>query len=80
MIKLPEHLLDIPFTVEATLPGLTLQGRELLELAPGNIVATRRPSGSTLEVFVGGVMLGVGELSSVNGRAVIRMVRFRGKN
>jgi flagellar motor switch/type III secretory pathway protein FliN len=80
MIKLPEHLLDVPFTVEATLPGPTLQVRELLELAPGNTVATPHPSGGALDVFAGGAMLGIGELSGVNGRAVIRMVKFRGKS
>ena len=80
MAKLPEHLLDVPFTVEATLKGPTLRVRELLELAPGNLIATQRPAGEALDVFAGGAMLGIGELAVMNSRAVIRMVKFRGKS
>jgi flagellar motor switch protein FliM len=77
MDKLADHLMDIPFTVEATLKGPVLRVAEILCLAPGNVIPTRHQAGEALDVMVGRSLLGVAELGSENGQAVVRMIKFR---
>jgi flagellar motor switch/type III secretory pathway protein FliN len=73
------RLLDLPFQVEATLRGPTLRVSQLLSLKAGSLISTTHPAGESVDVFAGNAYIGSGELDIVNGRHVIRMVRFSGK-
>jgi flagellar motor switch/type III secretory pathway protein FliN len=74
------RLLDLPFQVEATLPGPTLRVSQLLSLKAGSLISTAHPAGESVEVFAGNAYIGSGELDVVNGRHAVRMVRFGGKS
>jgi flagellar motor switch/type III secretory pathway protein FliN len=74
------HLLDVPLFVEATVPGPTLTVSELLALSVGSLITTGRAAGENIEIIAGEVRIGAGELSSANGRAAVRVVRFGGKH
>ena len=74
------HLGDVPLVVEATVPGPTLKVSDLLALSAGSIIKTDRPAGENLEISAGDAPIGAGELSSAEGRAIVRMVRFKGKS
>ncbi|MGD0774323.1 MAG: FliM/FliN family flagellar motor switch protein [Candidatus Solibacter sp.] len=71
-----KHLFDVPLHFEAVLPGPALGVGELLALSEGDLIKTGRPAGETVEVFVGGSLIGFGELADANGRCAVRMVRF----
>lgn len=71
-----KHLLDVPLHIEAVLPGPVLRVGELLALSEGSLIKTGRQAGETVEVFVGGSLIGSGELADANGRCAVRMVRF----
>lgn len=75
-----ERLSDIPFPVEALLPGPALRLSELLALADGSVIRTLRPAGETVEIRAGGALLGFAELAGdADGRAV-RMIRFQAES
>jgi len=74
------RLLDLPFQVEATLPGPSLRVSQLLNLKAGSLISTTHPAGESVDVSAGNAYIGSGELNVVNGRHAVRMVRFRGKS
>ncbi|MGC9949779.1 MAG: FliM/FliN family flagellar motor switch protein [Bryobacteraceae bacterium] len=74
------RLLDLPFEVEATLPGPLLRVSQLLNLKAGSLISTSHPAGESVDVFAGNACIGSGELNVVNGRHGVRMVRFSGKS
>ena len=74
------HLLDIPLELEAVVDGRPLRVSELLELAVGSLVISSRAAGESVDILAGQVFLGAGELARTNGRKVVRMVKFKGKN
>jgi flagellar motor switch protein FliN/FliY len=75
-----KHLLDIPLEVEAVVAGDVLRVSELLELGVGTLVLSNRAAGESVDVLVGGTLLGSGELARANGHRVVRMVDFKGKS
>jgi flagellar motor switch/type III secretory pathway protein FliN len=74
------RLLDLPFQVEATLPGPTLRVSQLLSLKAGSLICTTHLAGESVDVFAGNAYIGSGELNVMNGRRGVRMVRFKGKS
>jgi len=74
------RLLDVPFQVEATLPGPALRVSQLLDLKVGGLISTDRPAGESVDVFAANAYIGSGELSVVNGRHAVRMVKLSGKS
>ena len=73
------RLLDLPFQVEATLPGHPVRVSQLMNLSAGSLIATPLRAGETVNVFAGNTYIGSGELSVVNGRNAVRIVRLGGK-
>jgi flagellar motor switch/type III secretory pathway protein FliN len=71
-----DRFLDVPLHFEAVLPGPALRVDALLALSEGSLIETTQPAGEAVEVFAGGVLIGVGELAEANGRCAVRMVRF----
>jgi flagellar motor switch/type III secretory pathway protein FliN len=82
MAKLAQagHLMDLPLEVEAVVEGRALRVSELLELTVGSLVVSGRAAGESVDILVGRALLGSGELARANGRRVVRMVGFKGKN
>jgi len=73
------RFLDLPFELEATLPGPALRVSQLLNLKAGSVISTRHPAGASVNVFAGDAYIGSGELNVVNGRHAIRMIKLSGK-
>jgi flagellar motor switch/type III secretory pathway protein FliN len=72
------RLLDLPFQVEATLPGPSLRFSQLLNLKAGSLITTSHLAGQSVDVLAGDAYIGSGELNIVNGRHAVRMVTFSG--
>jgi len=72
--------MDLPLEVEAVVEGRALRVSELLELTVGSLVVSGRAAGESVDILVGRALLGSGELARANGRRVVRMVGFKGKN
>ncbi len=67
---------DVPLEVEVAVPGVNMRLADVLELAPGLVIATVRRNGDVVDVFAGGVRIGCGELSVSKRGAQLRMTRL----
>jgi flagellar motor switch/type III secretory pathway protein FliN len=53
---------------------------EIVALAPGSLIKLSRPLGEKVDVNVGGVRFGSGELVRVGGALSVRMTGFHSAN
>ncbi|MCL6507339.1 MAG: FliM/FliN family flagellar motor C-terminal domain-containing protein [Bryobacteraceae bacterium] len=67
---------EVPLDVEAELGRPVLTLRQLMALRPGTVVTLNRAAGENLEVRVGGVLIGYGEVVLVENVAAIRLTDF----
>lgn len=74
------RLMDLPFQLEAVLPGPSLRFSQLLKLNAGSLITTSYLAGESVEVRAGSAYIGSGELNIVNGGRGVRMVRFSNKS
>ncbi|GEM_PF-291293 len=74
-----EFLGDVPVTIVAELDRRTISFRELLDLRPGSVIALTRPAGENIDVYVGGVLIGYGELLVVESSLAVRLADLRDK-
>jgi flagellar motor switch/type III secretory pathway protein FliN len=73
------RFMEVPLEVEALVEGPRLRVRELLALRVGSVIETSRLAGENVDVVAGKSPLGVGELTALHGKAVVRVLRFRGE-
>jgi type III secretion protein Q len=65
---------DAAVEVSACAGSVTLSVRELIELAPGQVLAMGRPVGGAVELRVGRQVVGRGELVDVDGELGVRVL------
>ena len=68
---------EVPVSVEVELDRRTAPLREILGLAPGVVLPTSQPVGEPLRIYVGGTLLGHGEVVSTGGVIGVRIADFR---
>ena len=73
------RFMEVPLEVEALVEGPRLRVRDLLALRVGSVIETDRLAGENVDVVAGKSPLGVGELSAAHGKAIVRVLRFRGE-
>jgi flagellar motor switch/type III secretory pathway protein FliN len=72
------RFMDVSLEVEALVEGPRLRVRDLLALKAGSVIDTARPAGENVDVLAGHAALGLGELTALKGKVVVRMLRFEG--
>lgn len=70
------HFADVPVTVEAHLDRKTMTVRELLGLEVGGVVWLTRSAGENLDLYVGGTLLGYGEIVIIENSMGVRITDF----
>jgi flagellar motor switch protein FliN/FliY len=70
-------LLDVPLEVEVELDRRILTVRNILELREGDIIEMDRSAGENLDVRVGGVLTGFGEIVVNENVTGIRITDFK---
>lgn len=68
---------DLPLAVEGELGRCTMPVREVLSLAPGSVIRLSRPVGSKVDLLVGGVKFGAGDLVQSGASMAVRLTVFR---
>ena len=68
---------EIPVEIEIELDRRVLTTRELLELAEGSIIATSRSAGENIDIYIGGVLCGSGEIVVIESTLGVRITDFR---
>lgn len=68
---------DVPIDVEIELDRRIMTTREVLELAEGSVIRTSRSAGENIDIYVGGVLCGSGEIVVIENTLGVRITDFR---
>ncbi len=69
---------DVPVTIEAELDRRVLKVREILLLETGSVIGMKRSAGENIDLYVGGVPIGCGEVVVVENALGVRITDFKG--
>lgn len=70
-------LADVPVDIEVVLDRRIMTTREVLRLEDGSIIGTSRSAGENIDIFIGGVLCGSGEIVVVENSLGVRITDFR---
>jgi flagellar motor switch protein FliN/FliY len=68
---------DVPVDIEVELDRRIMTTREVLQLEEGCIIGTTRSAGENIDIFIGGVLCGSGEIVVVENTLGVRITDFR---
>jgi flagellar motor switch protein FliN len=71
---------DVQVEVEAELDRRVLTVRELLELEPGSVIGMTRAAGENLDLYVGGKLVGFGEIMLIEDNIGLRITDFKSED
>jgi flagellar motor switch protein FliN/FliY len=68
---------DVPVEVEVELDRRVLTVREILELNPGSVIGMTRSAGENIDLYVGGMLVGYGEIVLIENNIGVRITDFK---
>jgi flagellar motor switch protein FliN/FliY len=68
---------DVPVEVEVELDRRVLSVRELLELEAGSVIGMTRAAGENIDLYVGGKLVGYGEIMLIESNIGVRITDFK---
>ncbi|MGA2268947.1 MAG: FliM/FliN family flagellar motor switch protein [Bryobacteraceae bacterium] len=68
---------DVPVEIEVELDRRTMSTREVLDLEEGSVIGTARSAGENIDIYVGGVLCGSGEIVMIENTLGVRITDFR---
>jgi flagellar motor switch protein FliN len=70
------YLQDVNMDIDVELDRKTVTLREVLELEKGSILKMTRSAGENIDIFVGGSLVGFGEIVLVEDMVAVRITDF----
>ena len=70
------HLSDVPVDVDVELDRKKMTVREILMLEQGSVIKMLRSAGENIDIYVGGSMLGSGEIVIIEEAVGVRITDF----
>jgi flagellar motor switch protein FliN/FliY len=68
---------DVPVEIEVELDRRPMSTREVLRLEEGSVIETARSAGENIDIYIGGVLCGSGEVVVIENRLGVRITDFR---
>jgi len=68
---------EIPVEVEVELDRRLMTTREVLALTEGTVIATSRSAGENIDIYIGGVLCGSGEIVVIENALGVRITDFQ---
>ena len=68
---------DVPVEIEVELDRRIMTTRELLRLDEGSVIETTRSAGENIDIYIGGVLCGSGEIVVIENTLGVRFTDFR---
>jgi flagellar motor switch protein FliN/FliY len=68
---------EIPLEIEVELDRRLISTREVLALEEGSVIATGRSAGENIDIYIGGVLCGSGEIVVIENSLGVRITDFR---
>ena len=69
-------LADVPIGIEIELGRRVMTIAQLLDLGPGSIIRMARSAGDNIDIWVGGALIGYGEIVIIEDAVGIRITDF----
>ena len=68
---------DVPVEIEIELDRRVMRARDVLRLDEGSIIGTSRSAGENIDIYIGGVLCGSGEIVVIENKLGVRITDFR---
>lgn len=68
---------EVPLEIEVELDRRSMPTREVLALEEGSVITTGRSAGENLDIYIGGVLCGSGEIVVIENSLGVRITDFR---
>jgi flagellar motor switch protein FliN/FliY len=68
---------DVTVELEVELDRRTVSAREVLQLQEGSVLETKRSAGENIDIYIGGVLFGSGEIVVIENTLGVRITDFR---
>jgi flagellar motor switch protein FliN/FliY len=68
---------DVPVEIEVELDRRVMKAREVLRLQQGSVIGTARSAGENIDIYIGGVLCGSGEIVVIENALGVRITDFR---
>jgi flagellar motor switch protein FliN len=68
---------EVPVDVEIELGRRVLTMREVLRLREGSVITTSRSAGDNIDIYLGGVLCGSGEIVVIENSIGVRITDFK---
>jgi flagellar motor switch protein FliN len=68
---------DVPIEISVELDRRMLKIRDILELQPGSVVEMPRSAGENIDIYIGGKLVGFGEIVIIENTMGVRITNFR---
>jgi len=72
------HIATVPIDLEVQLDQRWMKLSEILALEEGSIIEMRRSAGENIDLYVGGTLIGCGEIVVVENSLGVRITDFNG--
>ena len=69
-------LSEVPIEVEVELDRKVMKAREILRLEEGSVIVTSRSAGENIDIYIGGVPFGSGEIVVIENVLSVRITDF----
>jgi flagellar motor switch protein FliN/FliY len=70
-------LSEVPVEIEVELDRRVMTTREVLDLEAGTVIRTVRSAGENIDIYIGGVLCGSGEIVVIENTLGVRITDFR---
>ena len=81
VLSIPEEqlarLADIPVEIGVEMDRRILTMREILELREGSLIGTTRSAGENIDIYIGGALVGFGEIVVIENMIGVRITDFK---
>jgi flagellar motor switch protein FliN/FliY len=71
------HFADIPVEIAVELDRRILTMRYLLKLREGDLISTTRSAGENIDIYIGGALVGFGEIVVIENMIGVRITDFK---
>lgn len=68
---------EVPVEIEIELDRRVMTARQLLRLEEGGVIETGRSAGENIDLYIGGVLCGSGEIVVIENTLGVRITDFR---
>jgi len=68
---------DVPVDIEIELDRLVMATHDVLRLEEGSVISTTRSAGENIDIYIGGVLCGSGEVVVIENTLGVRITDFR---